>query len=363
MSYDRYQLYYLWDSMQQVNDIIYLYYIFRLPLTYWNFINICLMDSIVLNESTFIWQYIMYPFVTNNSFNLRVSDSAKKKVQNPNIENSASFRRRKLLSNSERHLYKCRGFMPVNSASSALAEQKQKAVIQQRNPPIMSATSSVSTIYPNHVTDMGYYRHRRAPKSAFYSDVGSVRSESGYKRAPSSSYVRKRPSRSVSSSAVTRISSIGTARSRNEKSSRSRSRASTSRSISYSAISEHADPGKLIQRRESLSVSESGNSLRNKSANSLPQASVVVQERVIVVTPSVKVTRTSPTPTSSITHTPEPIVDARRRVSNAGSTNASELAHIANSIKPIAPFNLRKKSSVSRKSSQVSEFPISKTRS
>ena len=66
-------------------------------------------------------------------------------------------------------------------------------------------------------------------------------------------------------------------------------------------------------------------SLVPKSGASGKQGSVVVQERVIVVTPGVTVTRTSPTPSNSQSVTPLP------------ATN--ELATIANAIKPMNPFS------------------------
>ena len=224
---------------------------------------------------------------TNHAFNLRVSDSARKRAEEAKKrfrpESSALFRRRKLLANSNNHLYKCHGFRPVTSAEVREFNEEQEEDLD-----------------------------RASTAKSYIDDRLTARSASG----------------------VSRVSSVSTLAL--PKSSRVRAKSSGFiRSKSY-----NGEKGESVFRDRAVSIVVSGSNAPDESVNKpvaldpdklspVPEgASVVVQERIIVVTPKVTVTRTSPTPTQ----TPEP-------------AKAVELAELANLIKPMVPYNQQRSAS------------------
>ncbi len=243
----------------------------------------------------------------NNAFNLRVSDSArKKKADNKRPESSALFRRRKLLSHSERHLFRCRGFRPITTAE-----------IKARDEEKVQKEAAMPTTQAPYVNDADDVQEKASEKATSARRATTALSAVSTIPMPKSSRVRSTLSRSKSSEPI-------------------RKKSSSKEPIRKSSYRDRA---------VNVFVSGSGASSSSKVdglGEKLPEgASVVVQERIVFVTPPT-VTVTSPSPTTLKTPSPLP------------------LAQIANSIKPMVPYNERharqKKSSTSRAASPQARF-------
>lgn len=191
----------------------------------------------------------------------------------PGTEKSARVRHKKLLSNSDRHLFQCRGFMPLSSAGDATGNRTRHKGVDNSLQTISESPTSVTRVSSDSASTASF-------RSASPQNQITIRKE------------RRRNSFSAVSSSSTG-NSVG------------------------------APSGYPVLKR-STSMRRKSTSLSTASRTDSSSASVVVQERIIVVTPKIKITRTSPSP-DGFGDTPDMMT--------------KELAQIANSIKPITPYN------------------------
>ena len=260
------------------------------------------------------------------------------KPEHRGSEKSALARRKKLLSNSDQHLFQCRGFMPLFSAGGD-ARPRHKALENLRtiteSPPAVTRIRSGSR-HRHRPSSCSRPQIRRSSSSYAGSSVGgtTARSVSSSRRS-SSSRISSGDWSSMRSNSPAADSAISSSYSGgrfspgpapSQKHIVIRREEQHRRRNSYSGVATAANPVvpplsyPVVKR--STSVRRKSTSLTTSSTTTDAAASVVVQERIIVVTPRIKITRTSPTPDSG-----------------APDNMTKELAEIANSIKPIKPYN------------------------
>ena len=283
-----------------------------------------------------------------STWNLRGGSTAS---ESPfETSNSALNRRQKLLSNSDQHLFKCRGFMPISSAARFRPEAGDVAEYGRVGPSARPRHRAVESLRGNGGATSVPLR-RKSVSSLVSSSSSGSNFTSVSQRNPRRQRLR-RHGRSVSTDTSrdgaqsTPVTARAPSRSKSF-SSYSRKAPAQKRQISSPAttVDSHSHEIQPVARPvvNNSPSPELGSNLE-PPANPAG-ASVVVQERVIIVTPRVTVTRTSPSPNSTVNSTPEP-VGSRTPVPPALTEIASgndgqeghDLAQIANAIQPIRPF-------------------------